>query len=178
MPIPADCLKVRALKAAPIFVPNFDPQPHSFRIANDATYAPPRKVILCNVENAVLTYTGQVTDPTTWEPNFTEALVTALMKRFARGAARRAAGEHRRPSSSPAATRRSTWPSSPRCSRAERMSYLPQDIVNQALDAIGCSDQQIGDLEEGTSAARRSRCAPMGNAASSCCARCIGTLRA
>jgi hypothetical protein len=72
---PADCLKVRALKAAPIFVPNFDPQPHSFRIANDATYAPPRKVILCNVENAILVYTGQVTDPTTWEPNFTEALV-------------------------------------------------------------------------------------------------------
>jgi hypothetical protein len=30
------------------------------------------------------------------------------------------------------------------------MSYLPQDIVNQALDAIGCSDQQVGDLEEGT----------------------------
>jgi hypothetical protein len=34
------------------------------------------------------------------------------------------------------------------------VSFLPQDIVNQALDAIGCSDQQIGDLEEGTRAAQ------------------------
>jgi hypothetical protein len=34
------------------------------------------------------------------------------------------------------------------------VSFLPQDIVNQALDAIGCSDQQIGDLEEGTHAAQ------------------------
>lgn len=80
---PADCLKVRAIKPAPIFVPNFDPQPHAFRIANDSSYTPARRVILCNVENAVLTYTGQVTDPSTWEPGFVEALAAALARRLA-----------------------------------------------------------------------------------------------
>jgi hypothetical protein len=80
---PTDCLKVRSVKPTPLFVPNFDPQPHSFRIANDNYYTTPRKVILCNVPNALVTYTGQVVDPTTWESDFTEALVAALGKRLA-----------------------------------------------------------------------------------------------
>jgi hypothetical protein len=80
---PSDCLKVRAIKPAPLFIPNFDPQPHSFRIANDNTYTPVKKVILCNVAEAVLTYTGQVTDALAWEPDFAEALAAALAKRLA-----------------------------------------------------------------------------------------------
>jgi hypothetical protein len=28
---PDDCLKLRSVKPVPVFVPNFDPQPHSFR---------------------------------------------------------------------------------------------------------------------------------------------------
>lgn len=80
---PDDCLKVRAIKPSAIFALNYDPQPRPFRITNDAAYAPPRRVILSNVENAVLVYTGQVTDPKTWEPNFVEAFSAALGRRLA-----------------------------------------------------------------------------------------------
>ena len=80
---PADCLKVRAVKASPIFVPNFDPQPNVFSVENDQTYAPPQKAILCNVPSMVLTYTGQITDPATWEADFAEAFAAALGRRLA-----------------------------------------------------------------------------------------------
>lgn len=80
---PSDCLKVRAVKAAPIFLPNIDPRPNVFGIENDNSYSPARKVLLCNVPDAVLVYTGQVTDPATWEPDFVEALAAALAKRLA-----------------------------------------------------------------------------------------------
>lgn len=80
---PGDCLDVRAIKAEALFVIDFDPQPVTFTIANDNTFAPPQKVILCNVPNAILTYTGQVTDPTTWEADFVEAFSAALGRRLA-----------------------------------------------------------------------------------------------
>ncbi|MDE2020473.1 MAG: hypothetical protein KGJ13_09080 [Patescibacteria group bacterium] len=75
---PADCLEVRAVKPVPFFVPNFDPQPHVFSVENDSGYSPPQKVILCNVESAACVYTGRITDPTTWEVDFVEALADQL----------------------------------------------------------------------------------------------------
>ncbi len=80
---PSDCLKVRAIKAAPLFVIDYDPQPIVFNVVNDSFYTPSRKVILCNVENALLTYTGQVTDPTVWEADFVEAFAAELGRRLA-----------------------------------------------------------------------------------------------
>lgn len=80
---PDDCLDVRALKAASIFVMEFDPQPAVFTIANDNALAPPKKVILCNIADAILTYTGQVTDPSLWEADFVEAFAAALGRRLA-----------------------------------------------------------------------------------------------
>lgn len=80
---PGDCLKVRAVKGVPLFVPNFDPQPNLWSIANDNAFAPPRKVILCNVPAAVLTYSGQVLDPASWEADFVEAFAAALGRRLA-----------------------------------------------------------------------------------------------
>ncbi len=80
---PADCLKIRTIKAAPLQIPNFDPKPVLFDEANDTTVTPFQKVILCNVPNAILVYTGRVTDPATWRPGFVEALVAALARRFA-----------------------------------------------------------------------------------------------
>lgn len=74
-----DCLKVRAVKPAPIFVPNFSPQPHLFAVANDGD----ARVILSNVANAVVTYVGQVTDPLQMPPDFLEMFVAALARRFA-----------------------------------------------------------------------------------------------
>lgn len=80
---PGDCLKVRALKGVPILIPIYDPQPVLFEIANDNALTPAQKVILCNVSSAVLVYTGQVTDPLTWEADFSETLIAALGRRLA-----------------------------------------------------------------------------------------------
>lgn len=80
---PDDCLKVRAIRATDIFIPNFDPQPVVFDTPNDNSYTPARKVIVCNVPNAILVYTRQVTNPTLWEASFTEQLVDALSTRLA-----------------------------------------------------------------------------------------------
>lgn len=77
---PTDCLKVRAVKPVTMFVPNFDPQPHVFDTPNDYSLTPPAKVIVCNVPDAVMIYTGQVTDPGTWEPDFVETVIAALAR--------------------------------------------------------------------------------------------------
>ncbi len=82
---PNDCLKVRAVKPVPLFIPEFDPQPHVFGIENDNSLNPPAKVILCNIPSAVLVYTAQVTDPTTWEADFVEEVCGALGRRLSPG---------------------------------------------------------------------------------------------
>lgn len=79
---PSDCLKVRAVKPTPLLVPNFDPQNHVFTVANDHSIETNAQVILCNVPDAMLVYTGQVTDPTAWEPDFVEAFAAALGQRL------------------------------------------------------------------------------------------------
>lgn len=80
---PDDCLKVRALRTTPVFIPNFSPQAVNFRIANDNSFTPAQKVILCNIANPILVYTAQVTNVATWEPSFVEALVAALATKLA-----------------------------------------------------------------------------------------------
>jgi hypothetical protein len=80
---PSDCLKVRALKNVPLFLPDMDPRPYQFSIDNDSSLPEPDKVILCNVFPGVIVYTGQITDPRDWEPDFTEALASALGRRLA-----------------------------------------------------------------------------------------------
>lgn len=77
---PSDCLKVRALKPAPFLLPEMDPRPVIYKVFNDNSATPYVKSIACNVPNAQLTYTGQVTDPSTWEADFTEALCEELGK--------------------------------------------------------------------------------------------------
>lgn len=84
---PADCLKIRSVKFTPLFVPNFDPQPRIFGEANDNTLSPPAQVILCNVPNALLCYTRQVTDLTSWEPDTIDTFADALAKDLSKGLA-------------------------------------------------------------------------------------------
>ena len=79
----SDVLKVRSVKPVPLFVLNFDPQPNVFAVENDNYFNPPQKVILCNVPNALLVYTGQITDPTTYEADFIDALASKLALRLA-----------------------------------------------------------------------------------------------
>lgn len=79
---PTDCLKVRAVRQTPAFIPDFDPKSNIFDTPNDNSYTPAVKVIVCNLSNAVATYTGQITNPTTWEASFTEGLIADLGRRF------------------------------------------------------------------------------------------------
>lgn len=80
---PGDALIVGSIRATPIFIPNYDPQPNSFAIANDNSLDTPAKVILTDVPGAIATYTAQVTDPLIWEANFIEALAAELARRLA-----------------------------------------------------------------------------------------------
>ncbi len=80
---PGDCLKLKSIRPNLFGVLNFDPQPYTYNIANDNAYNPARKVILCNVQNAIMTYVGQVTDPLTWEAGFVDAFSAALAKMLA-----------------------------------------------------------------------------------------------
>jgi hypothetical protein len=74
-----DFIKVRAVKPQLILIPNFSPQPHLFTVANDSNV----RVVLSNVQNAVITYVGQITDPTQMPPDFVEAFISAMGRRLA-----------------------------------------------------------------------------------------------
>lgn len=74
----SDFLKVRAVKPTPIFVPNFSPQPNIFAVLNDNGAVPPQRVVCCNVANAIIVYTGQITDPATMPSDFISAFADAL----------------------------------------------------------------------------------------------------
>jgi hypothetical protein len=80
---PSDCLKVRYVQPLALGVmPNLDPRPTLFTDYNDQRTSPPSKAILANISPATLVYTAQVTDPATWEPGFTEALIDELARRL------------------------------------------------------------------------------------------------
>jgi hypothetical protein len=81
--LPTDYIKIRAIKPTPLFLFNADPQPYRFSLANDNSYTPAKRVLLCNVADALLVYTRQVTDPATWEADFVEAFSSALARRLA-----------------------------------------------------------------------------------------------
>lgn len=82
---PDDCLKVRAVKRTFLFLLNPDPQPNAFQISNDNAYTPARRVVLCNIPDAMSTYTGQITDPATWDVAFVDLMAAALGRRLAPG---------------------------------------------------------------------------------------------
>ena len=81
--LPADYLKVRAVRPNPQFVPEYAPEAHPFSLENDPTLVPAQQVLLCNVPGAIMVYTGQVTSPLQWNASFTEALIAALARRLA-----------------------------------------------------------------------------------------------
>ena len=81
---PDTCLELRSVRPTPIIIPEYDPQPNVFTEANDLTVSP-TKVVLTNLRNALAVFTGQINDPSQWEPTFTEALVEGLSRRLAEG---------------------------------------------------------------------------------------------
>jgi hypothetical protein len=84
---PIDCIKVRSIRASQIFLPNFSPTPNVFDIVNNAAEVPSQKTIVCNVPNAVLVYSAQITDMSQWEPLFIKTMIDTLAKKLAPGLA-------------------------------------------------------------------------------------------
>lgn len=82
---PESCLKVRRVQPQPGFTFNPMPSPTLFEVVNDDYYSPSRRVIVCNVPNAILTYAGQVTNPASMPPDFIESLAAELAIRLKRG---------------------------------------------------------------------------------------------
>lgn len=85
---PTDCLKVRNIRPRNLTVMEFDPSPVPYNTPNDpyATGSDPdwveAKVIVCNVPDALLTYTGQITDPSNWDSTFSGLMIAMLAKRL------------------------------------------------------------------------------------------------
>lgn len=80
---PADAIRILYIYSGQMALPNNDPLPVQYKIANDPAESPPARVILTNQANAVAVYTGQITDMTTWEPLFVDTLTQTLAKKFA-----------------------------------------------------------------------------------------------
>lgn len=81
-PYPSDCLEVLYLQSTQNPIPNNNPLPQRFRVYNDQAVSPAVRTILANVGPAILIYTGQVTDMTTWDPSFVDLMVASLSKKF------------------------------------------------------------------------------------------------
>lgn len=79
---PSDCVKIRNLVPQPSFVVNMNPEPIDWTEFNDNGYTPPKRTIVTNVESAIATYSGRVTDPTNWDVAFSEAFAAALARRI------------------------------------------------------------------------------------------------
>jgi hypothetical protein len=84
---PPDCLMLRSVQPAPLFLPDFTPSAAPFEIANDTVKtagqpAAPGRVILCYLAAAVGTYTRQVTDMSQWDVGFVDALVREIRARI------------------------------------------------------------------------------------------------
>lgn len=84
---PADCLRIRYVRPGPLTgaARSTNPLPVLFRPWNDQRPNPPVQAILCDLSPAVLIYQGQITDPTTWTPEFIRAFVGSLAKKLAFG---------------------------------------------------------------------------------------------
>lgn len=91
---PADCLRARfiipyfasnsnvspPLTTSETVIPNlFEGPPIKFVVGNDRDlHGNPTRVILTEMQNAILVYTARITDPTQWDPNFLDAATNYL----------------------------------------------------------------------------------------------------
>lgn len=78
---PANALMVRSVRPTPVIIPEYDPQPNIFIVADDPSVTP-SKVICTNLANAQAVVTAQITDPTQWNASFVESLVDSLATQF------------------------------------------------------------------------------------------------
>lgn len=89
---PQDCVgQPDAIVPQPSSMFILDPQPAAFRVDNDNSLVDrngnatiQKKVILCNIKSALVTYSGQVTNPLLWDPGFTMLVVKRLGEKLSR----------------------------------------------------------------------------------------------
>jgi hypothetical protein len=79
---PANCIMVRAVRPTPFIIPDFDPKPSVFVVANDPSVSPVSKVILTNLAGAQAVITGKIVDPSIYDAGFTDSFVAALALRL------------------------------------------------------------------------------------------------
>jgi hypothetical protein len=89
---PSDALEITAIIRPPGLLPDLDPKPANFTVANDQVtiggVATPTRVVLTNVGGAIAIYKGRVTNPLSWPPDFIGTLAAALKPKIALGLAR------------------------------------------------------------------------------------------
>lgn len=80
---PSDCLRVRYIQPLGIApYPTADIGATLFTDFNETRTAPASKAILSNTSPAQIIYTAQVIEIPLWEPNFVDALVASLARKF------------------------------------------------------------------------------------------------
>lgn len=84
---PTDCLRVRSVFGADYIADKNNPLPNNWINSSAVISGNQVQVVLSNLAAASLVYTKRVTDPTAWEPLFTEAFCAALARRMAPGVA-------------------------------------------------------------------------------------------
>lgn len=84
---PTDCMRMRYVRPGPLTggTRNNNPTPLLFKEYNDQTQSPPIRAILSDQNPAVLVYNGDITDPTTWPPEFIKTFVAALAEKLSFG---------------------------------------------------------------------------------------------
>lgn len=84
---PSDCLRARQVRPGPLTggTRNNNPTPLLWQEYNDQTQNPIARTILSDQSPAVLTYNGDVTDPTTWPPEFIRTFVSRLAEKLSFG---------------------------------------------------------------------------------------------
>lgn len=79
---PTDAIKILNILGAAYLADKTQPLPNQWEVLNDAVAG---KTIVCNLSGATLVYTSQVTDPSKWEPQFAEALISDMAKKLSKG---------------------------------------------------------------------------------------------
>jgi hypothetical protein len=59
-----------------------DPHPFLFKIYNDDSFTPAQRTVLANSPGIIMNYIAQITDMTTWDALFVEAMTQKLAKQF------------------------------------------------------------------------------------------------
>jgi hypothetical protein len=79
---PTDCIQPQYILPTPLFRPIWRPRFISFDIFSRLTAGVQTRTIVTNCPNAILVYTGRITDPNLWQDDFTVKFLSALSEKM------------------------------------------------------------------------------------------------